>query len=78
MNHHDQGSDPLAASFAELRSASLRHVTQPDPDEPRRRAYRRLRRRIAVPGVAAAVVMAAGAVGFVRIAAPPPPGVVTD
>ncbi|MEU4639290.1 hypothetical protein [Micromonospora sp. NPDC023814] len=77
MDQRDLGPDRLAGAFAELRSASLRQVTDPDPDEPRRRAYRRLRNRTAVPAVATAVVLLAGAVGLAGSAVRLPPAPVT-
>lgn len=77
MDQRNPHPDRLAGAFAELRSASLRQVAEPDPDEPRRRAYRRLRHRAVVPAVAAAVVVAAGAAGLVRPVAAPTPTVVT-
>ncbi|MFG3705509.1 hypothetical protein ACGF7U_12365 [Micromonospora sp. NPDC047670] len=77
MDQPDLGPDRLAGAFAELRSASLRQVTDPDPDEPRRRAYRRLRNRTAVPAVATAVVLLAGAVGLAGSAVRLPPAPVT-
>lgn len=77
MDQRDLGPDRLAGAFAELRSAGLRQVTDPDPDEPRRRAYRRLRNRTAVPAVATAVVLLAGAVGLAGSAVRLPPAPVT-
>ncbi|SBT48003.1 hypothetical protein [Micromonospora auratinigra] len=77
MDPRNPGPDRLVDAFADLRATGLRQVTDPDPDVPRRRAYRRLRNRAALPAVAAAVVAVAGAAGLVRLPAAPPPAVVT-
>ncbi len=77
MDDRDPGLDPLAGAFAEFRGAAGRRISEPDPDEPRRRAYRRLRSRTAAPVVAAAAVLFAGAVGVAGNALTPPP-VATD
>ncbi|RKN32278.1 hypothetical protein [Micromonospora musae] len=78
MDDRDQSADRLAGAFAEFRGASLRRAAEPDPDEPRRRAYRRLRNRVAAPVVAATVALLAVAVGLAGNAVTQPPLVTTD
>ncbi|MET8351144.1 hypothetical protein [Micromonospora sp. NPDC005206] len=80
MEQRNERADRLSAAFNELNTVSLRQVAEPDPDVPRRRAYRRLRNRAVAPGIAAAVVAAAiGGVSLARpLAAPPPTGVIAS
>ncbi|WP_433354798.1 hypothetical protein ACQPYV_30625 [Micromonospora saelicesensis] len=77
MEQRNERADWLAAAFDELSTAGFQQVVDPDPDVPRRRAYRRLRNRVVSSGIAAAVLVAIGGVGLVRpLAAPPPTDVI--
>ncbi|MEH0927852.1 hypothetical protein [Micromonospora sp. CPCC 205558] len=77
MEQRNERADRLAAAFEELSAAGFRQVVEPDPDVPRRRAYRRLRNRVVSSGIAAAVLVAVGGVSLVRpVAAPPPTDVI--
>ncbi|MEU1239380.1 hypothetical protein ABZ388_03350 [Micromonospora parva] len=77
MEQRNERADWLAAAFDELSIAGFQQVDEPDPDVPRRRAYRRLRNRVVSSGIAAAVLVAVGGVSLVRpVAAPPPTDVI--
>ncbi|MDW5324689.1 hypothetical protein [Plantactinospora sp. KLBMP9567] len=53
----------LDAAFADFRADALDRVVTPDPDAPRRIAYRRTRNRIAAVGTLAIAVVAGSVVG---------------
>ncbi|MEN3609400.1 hypothetical protein AAH979_07630 [Plantactinospora sp. ZYX-F-223] len=53
----------LDAAFADLRADALDRVVPPNPDAPRRIAYRRTRNRIAAVGTLAVAVVAGSVVG---------------
>ncbi|WP_320069285.1 hypothetical protein [Micromonospora sp. RTGN7] len=73
MDSRPQDNERLAIAFGDLRAAGLRRVAEPDPDEPRRRAYRRLRNRSVAPAVAVALLGLAGAVTLAGRGVPTPP-----
>ncbi|GAB3964022.1 hypothetical protein V1634_02095 [Plantactinospora veratri] len=60
--------DPIAArrldtAFADLRADALDRAAAPDPDAPRRIAYRRTRNRVAAVGTLAVAVVAGSVIG---------------
>ncbi|GLZ61730.1 hypothetical protein [Micromonospora sp. NBRC 107095] len=73
MEQRNERADWLAAAFDELSTASFQQVGEPDPDVPRRRAYRRLRNRVVSSGIAAAALVAVGGVSLIQPVATPPP-----
>ncbi|MGI5147368.1 hypothetical protein ACQEVC_13485 [Plantactinospora sp. CA-294935] len=69
----------LDAAFADLRNDALDRVVAPNPDTPRRIAYRRTRNRVTAVGTLAVAVVAGSVVGILGTnGAKPPDGPVAN
>ncbi|GIG89742.1 hypothetical protein [Plantactinospora endophytica] len=63
----------LDAAFADLRSDALDRVVEPNPDAPRRIAYRRTRNRVTAAGTLAVAVVAGSVIGILGTNGTGPP-----